>query len=171
MDFDVDYEDQDAVFEDLVSKYGEGNVARIVAFGTLAPRAVIRKVFSVFEHDMATIKRITSLVPNLCPSLEQAYKEVPQLELELAKYPVEWSVIKRLEGIISHESQHAGGVIIYPNLSSHVPLKTLRAEPNKRIVAWDKDMLEELGKLKIAQVKQCERMTKRCPLMRANGET
>src|SRR5690554_4631685 len=94
---------------------------------------------------MATIKRITSLVPNLCPSLKQAYKEVPQLELELAKYPVEWSVIKRLEGIISHESQHAGGVIIYPNLSSHVPLKTLRAEPNKRIVTWDKNMLEELG--------------------------
>lgn len=147
-DFDVDYEDQDAVFEDLVSKYGEGNVARIVAFGTLAPRAVIRKVFNVFEHDMATIKRITSLVPNLCPSLEQAYKEVPQLELELAKYPVEWSVIKRLEGIISHESQHAGGVIIYPNLSSHVPVKTLRAEPTKRIVAWDKDMLEELGHFK-----------------------
>jgi DNA polymerase-3 subunit alpha len=147
-DFDVDYEDQDAVFDDLVSKYGEANVARIVAFGTLAPRAVIRKVFSTFEHDMATIKRITSLVPNLCPSLDQALKEVPQLSLELAKYPNEWSVIKRLEGVISHESQHAGGVIIYPNLSSHVPVKTLRTEPRKRIVAWDKYMLEELGHFK-----------------------
>lgn len=147
-DFDVDYSDQDAVFDDLVRKYGEANVARIIAFGTLAPRAVIRKVFSTFEHDMATIKRITSLVPNHCSTIAQAIKEVPGLELELSKYPNEYRVIKRLEGVISHESQHAGGIIIYPGLSSILPVKTLRSEPRKRIVTWDKYMLEEVGHFK-----------------------
>ena len=38
-DFDVDFSDQDAVFADLQSKYGDNNVARIIAFGTLTPKA------------------------------------------------------------------------------------------------------------------------------------
>lgn len=147
-DFDVDYSDQDAVFDDLVSKYGEGNVARIIAFGTLAPRAVIRKVLTVFGHDMLTIKRITSQVPNLVHSIGEAISENPGLEVELKKYPREFKVIQRLDGIVSHESQHAGGVIIYPNLSKYVPVKTLRSEPKKRIVTWDKYMLEDLGHFK-----------------------
>lgn len=147
-DFDVDYSDQDAVFNDLVEKYGQENVARIIAFGKMAPRAVIRKVFSVFEHDMRTIKQITSLVPDLCPSLKQAIEDNPYINEVLNKYPKEYSVIKRLEGVISHESQHAGGVIIYPDLAKHVPLKTLRSEPLKRIVTWDKYMLEDLGHFK-----------------------
>lgn len=171
MDFDVDYEDQDAVFDDLVKKYGEANVARIIAFGKLAPRAVIRKVFSVFEYDMGTIKRITSLVPDLCPTLEEAYKRNPELLDYKKKYPKEWAVVERLEGVTSHESQHAGGIIIYPNLSKYVPVKTNRDAPSKRIVAWDKYMLEDLGKQEIAQVKQCERMKKRCDRKVANGET
>lgn len=147
-DFDVDYSDQDAVFDDLVRKYGQENVARIIAFGTMAPRAVIRKVFSVFEHDAVTIKRITSLVPDLSPSLEQAIKDNPLIDEELRKFPIEYSAIKRLQGVISHESQHAGGVIIYPGLSKYVPVKTLRSEPEKRIVTWDKYMLEDLGHFK-----------------------
>lgn len=147
-DFDVDYSDQDAVFRDLVSKYGEENVARIIAFGTLSPRACIRKVFSVFEHDMATIGFITKLVPDLVPSLDEAIRLNPDVHTALSKYPTEYAVIKRLEGVVSHESQHAGGVIIYPNLSAHVPVKTLREAPNKRIVTWDKYMLEELGHFK-----------------------
>lgn len=147
-DFDVDYSDQDAVFDDLVRKYGEGNVARIIAFGTLAPKAVIRKVFTVFGHDMQTIKRVTSQVPHLIGSIREAIEANPYLKVELEKYPREYKVAMRLEGIISHESQHAGGIIIYPNLSNYLPLKTLRAEPRKRIVTWDKYMLEELGHFK-----------------------
>lgn len=148
MDFDVDYSDQDAVFEDLVQKYGQNNVARIIAFGRLTPRAVIRKVLSVFEHGMQDIKAVTNLVPDLCPTLEKAIELNPDVHKILSRLPVEYEVIKRLEGAISHESQHAGGVIIYPNLAEHVPLKTLRAEPLKRIVTWDKYMLEDLRHFK-----------------------
>lgn len=144
-DFDVDYSDQDAVFRDLQRKYGEGNVARIIAFGTLAPRAVIRKVLSIFEHDMLTIKRYTSSVPDLCKSLEEAERDNPLLEELKTKHPTEWQVIKRLVGKKSHESTHAGGIIIYENLSSVLPVKSNRDDPTKRIVVWDKYMLEAIG--------------------------
>jgi DNA polymerase-3 subunit alpha len=147
-DFDVDFSDQDAVFEDLQRKYGMENVARIIAFGTLTPRNVVRKVLNTFEVPQPEIGRITKLIPDLCPSLEQAYKDAPELVEIKKKYKVEWEVIERLEGIVSHESQHAGGVIIYPNLSSILPIKVKADDKTKRIVAFDKYMLEELGHYK-----------------------
>ena len=102
------------MFEDLQRKYGVENVARIVAFGRMTPKAVIRKVLNAFEHPSYVIGQITKLVPDLCKSLEDAYKASPELLEYKKKYKMEWEVIERLENVISHESQHAGGVIIYP---------------------------------------------------------
>lgn len=147
-DFDVDFSDQDAVFEDLQKKYGIENVARIVTFGKMTPKAICRKVLSCFEHNIATINYISKLIPNDCNTLDNAYQQSPQLLNYKEKYKVEFEVIERLEGVISHEAQHAGGVIIYPNLSSILPIKTKGNDRTKRIVAFDKDMLEELGHYK-----------------------
>jgi DNA polymerase-3 subunit alpha len=147
-DFDVDFSDQDYVFSYLQSKYGIENVARIIAFGTMTPKAVCRKVMNCFEHEASLIKKINNLIPNLCPNLEEAYKASPELLAYKKKYKTEFDVIERLEGIISHESQHAGGVIIYPNLSSILPIKTRSEDRTKRIAAFDKYMLAELGHFK-----------------------
>lgn len=147
-DFDVDFSDQDAVFEDLQSKYGTENVARVIAFGTMTPKAVCRKVMSTFEHPNEVINGISRLIPDLCPSLKDAFESSPELLEYKKKYKIEFEVIERLEGIVSHESQHAGGVIIYPNLSSLLPIKTKAEDRTKRIVAFDKYMIEELGHYK-----------------------
>lgn len=162
-DFDVDFSDQDAVFYDLQRKYGVENVAKIVAFGKMTPKACIRKVLNAFEHPAHIIGAITKLVPDLCKSLSDAYRDAPELLDYKKKYKVEWDVIERLENVISHESQHAGGVIIYPELSSILPVKTLTDDRTRRIVGWDKYMLEELGHYKfdilgletIASVRRC----------------
>lgn len=147
-DFDVDFSDQDAVFADLQKKYGVENVARIVSFGTMKPKAVIRKVFSAFEHTNGVIMSITKLVPDLCETLKEAYAHSPELLEIKKKYTTEWAVIERLQNVISHEGQHAGGVIIYKGISKILPIKTLGTDRTKRIVAWDKKMLEALGHYK-----------------------
>jgi len=147
-DFDVDFSDQDAVFLDLQQKYGEENVARIIAFGTMTPKAVCRKVFSCFGHEVSLINSISKLIPDLCHSLDDACKASPMLLDFIKQYPKEFNIIERLEGVVSHESQHAGGVIICKGLSSHLPVKTRGEDRTKRIVAFDKYMLEELGHFK-----------------------
>jgi len=147
-DFDVDFSNQEAVFEDLQKKYGIENVARIITFGRMTPKAVCRKVLNCFEHPVATINYISKLIPDMCPTLNDAYQQSPQLLEFKEKFKIEFEVIERLEGIVSHEGQHAGGVIIYPNLSSILPVKTKAEDRTKRIVAFDKDILEELGHYK-----------------------
>lgn len=144
-DFDIDFSDQEFVFNYLRQRYGEQNVARIIAFGTLAPKAVSRKVLSFFEKDKIDIDAISKLIPDLCESMEMAYKASPDLLKYKKKFPIEFQVIERLEGVVSHESQHAGGVVIYEGLNQMLPLKSDGSNRNIRIAAFDKYMLEELG--------------------------
>ena len=147
-DFDIDFADQDAVFRDLQAKYGEHDVARIISFGRMTPKACIRKVLNSFGVEEHIIKQATSLVPDLCRSLDVAYKANPDLLRYKGMYPDAWAVIERLENVISHEGTHAGGVIIYKNLSHILPIKTTGEDRNKLVVAWDKYMLEDLGHYK-----------------------
>ena len=140
----MDFSDQQAVFRDLQNKYGHDNVARIVAFGRMTPRAVIRKVFSTFGHDMRLISRITGLVPDLCKSLQVALDGNAELRSYQKEFKREFDVIERLQNVISHESQHAGGVVIYEGLGKHVPLKYDRQE-KIHVAQWDKYMLEALA--------------------------
>jgi len=147
-DFDVDFSNQDSVFKDLQRKYGVENVAHIISFGRMTPKAVCRKVLNAFEHPTAEINFIGKLIPDTCLTLEEAYELSPQLREIKDKLRVEFEVIERLEGVISHESQHAGGVIIYPGLSSILPVKTKGPDRTERIVAFDKYMLEDLGHYK-----------------------
>jgi DNA polymerase-3 subunit alpha len=147
-DFDVDFSDQDAVFTDLQKKYGIPNVARIISFGTLTPKSASRKVMSCFEHEDTVISTISKLISESCQTFDEAYKASPQLLDLKKKYKVEFDVMERLQGIISHESKHAGGVIICQNLSSVLPVKTTSEDRTKRIVCFDMDMLHELGHFK-----------------------
>jgi DNA polymerase-3 subunit alpha len=146
-DFDVDFSDQQAVFRDLQSKYGHENVSRIIAFGKMTPRSVIRKVFNCFGHSMTVQGEITKLVPDLCKSLDEAIKNEPALLDYKKQYPTEWDVVERLENVISHESQHAGGVLIYKDLGNIVPLKW-DSHNEIYVATWDKKMLEDLGHFK-----------------------
>lgn len=143
-DVDCDFSDQEAVFADLQKKYGEGSVARIVAFGTLTPKAVTRKVFSTFDYNTKEINRICKLIPEGLRTMEEVYNSSPEVLKLKEQYPLEFSVIEKLEGLVSHESQHAGGVVIYPNLSDYLPIKSNSDNRNDRIVAFDMDMLHEL---------------------------
>ena len=124
-DIDVDFSDIDRVFEHLQNIYGEENVARIIAFGTLTAKACTRKVFSTFGHPMHLISKINGLMPKrLEYTLAEALAESEELKKYASMYKTEFSVIAKLEGCISHESQHAGGVIICKNLSSFLPVKS-----------------------------------------------
>lgn len=148
-DYDIDFSDSDLVFDYLTEKYGIENVARIIAFGTLAPRAGVRKVFSTFDHPQSLIAQINGCMPKRPTfKLAEAYAESEELCRFRKKYPKEFHIIERLEGMITHESQHAGGVIICKNLGEMLPVKTKAENKEKRIVALDKYMLEDLGHYK-----------------------
>jgi DNA polymerase-3 subunit alpha len=151
-DFDIDFSDQEFIFKYLQSKYGERNVARIMAFGTLSAKAVCRKVMSCFDYSMSEIAITIGQMPQRLEfSLADAYKENKHFAEFMDKNPFIWRVMQRLEDVISHESQHAGGMLIVENLCDVLPVKYgLDSQGNRTIpiACFDKKMLEALGHFK-----------------------
>ena len=116
-----------------------------MAFGTLTPKACTRKVLNAFGVSMAEQNIISKLIPDSAETLQDALQSSSGLIRYKNRYSTEFEVIDRLQGIISHEGQHAGGIIIYPNISNYLPIKSKAEDRKKRIVAFDKYMLEDLG--------------------------
>ena len=89
------------------------NVARIRAYGTLSCKNVVRKVLSAFDYNQSSIAIISGYIPKrLDITVEQAYNESLNFKDFMDRNEFIASCIRRLEGVISHESKHAGGFVV-----------------------------------------------------------
>ncbi len=152
-DFDVDfcYERRQEVIDYVGRKYGDGHVAQIITFGTMAARAVIRDVGRVLRVPYADVDRLAKLVPSM---LKMTLHDALELSPELKELYGSDETIKRildlsmkLEGLPRHSSTHAAGVVI-----SGVPLDTvvpLQSNDGALTTQFPMTTLEELGLLKM----------------------
>ena len=152
-DFDVDfcYERRQEVIDYVAGKYGEGHVAQIITFGTMAAKAVVRDVARVLRVPYADADRLAKLIPNV---LKITLHEAIQLNAELKTLYEEDETMRKvldlsmkLEGLPRHSSTHAAGVVI-----SGVPLATvvpLTSNDGALTTQFPMTTLEELGLLKM----------------------
>ena len=148
-DLDVDFSDQEHVFKHLQDLHGVDNVARVATYGKLTCKNVIRKVMSCFGFSQKEIAIINgSLPPNLDVTVEQAYNSSEKFKKFMDENKFIASVIRRLENTVSHEGKHAGGFVIYDNLTSLTPCKYENDSKGNRcipVVQFDKYKIEDCG--------------------------
>lgn len=148
-DFDIDFSDIDAVFKHLQEKYGENNVARVGAFNRFTCKSALRKVMGVYGYTQAQISKIVGLLPDrLTFTLEEALEENKEFAKWMKENTKIYNCVYKLEGVLSHMSTHAGGVIICEGLTSKLPIFSMAEDRSKMIVAYDKIIIEELGHYK-----------------------
>ena len=152
-DFDVDfcYERRQEVIDYVGRKYGEGHVAQIITFGTMAAKAVVRDVARVLRVPYADADRLAKLIPNV---LKITLHDAIQMNAELKNlYDTDETMRRvmdlsmKLEGLPRHSSTHAAGVVI-----SGVPLSTvvpLTSNEGALTTQFPMTTLEELGLLKM----------------------
>ena len=152
-DFDVDfcYERRQEVIDYVGRKYGEGHVAQIITFGTMAAKAVVRDVARVLRVPYADADRLAKLIPNV---LKITLREAIEMNAELKSVYETDETMRRvldlsmkLEGLPRHSSTHAAGVVI-----SGVPLNTvvpLTSNDGALTTQFPMTTLEELGLLKM----------------------
>ncbi|MDX1631244.1 MAG: DNA polymerase III subunit alpha, partial [Thermoanaerobaculia bacterium] len=152
-DIDIDFcmRRRGDVIQYVEEKYGRDRVSQIITFGTLAARAVVRDVGRVMGLPYGKVDRVAKMVPQTTRSLADAAEEVDPLAAEIRNDPEVAKVVEvgtRLEGLTRHAGMHAAGVVITPDsIDELVPLyKTSRDEITTQ---WDKDVIEELGLLKM----------------------
>ena len=152
-DFDVDfcYERRQEVIDYVGEKYGEGHVAQIITFGTMAAKAVVRDVARVLRVPYADADKLAKLIPNV---LKITLSDAIQMNAELKTlYDTDETMRRvldlsmKLEGLPRHSSTHAAGVVI-----SGVPLNTvvpLTSNEGALTTQFPMTTLEELGLLKM----------------------
>lgn len=151
IDSDFCYERRQEVIDYVVDKYGASNVAQIITFGTMAPRACIRDVGRAMDYSYGEVDRIAKMIPTVLGiSINKALELNPELK---AAYDTDIrvkeliDVSRRLEGLPRHSSTHAAGVVIASKpLVEYVPLQK---NDESIVTQFDMTTLEELGLLKM----------------------
>lgn len=154
-DIDTDFDDEgrQKVIDYVVDKYGYNQVAQIITFGTMAAKMAIRDVARVCDLPLSVSNVLAKLVPERPGiTLEQAYKEVPELaEIRKGK-DKRAEVLKlaeKLEGSVRNTGIHAAGVIIAPsNLTNYIPVSTSK-DSNLLVTQFDGKFIEDAGMLKM----------------------
>ncbi|MBO5336701.1 MAG: DNA polymerase III subunit alpha [Lachnospiraceae bacterium] len=152
IDIDFCFERRQEVIDYVGKKYGADKVVQIVTFGTLAAKGVIRDVGRVMDLPYAFVDSIAKMVPNeLNITLERALELNPEFrklyqEDEQVHHLID--MCKRLEGLPSHTSMHAAGVVIcQKSADEFVPLS--RGSDGSITTQFTMTTLEELGLLKM----------------------
>lgn len=148
-DLDVDFSDQEHVFKHLQDLHGMDNVARVATYGTLSCKNVVRKIMSTFNFSQKDIAIVSGSLPkNLDVTVEQSYRESKVFRDFMYENPFIAKCIRRLEGTICQEGKHAGGFVVYNNLTELTPCKYENDTLGNRcipVVQFDKKQIEECG--------------------------
>lgn len=164
-DFDVDFQDnrREEVFEYVKEKYGEGKVAKIITFGTMAAKNAIKDVARVLRVPYAEVDKVTKAIPNTVkrpniiakcfglhrkegdpdnslPELVEMYNSNPDIKRVV-------DIADKLEDSPRQTGIHACGVIIGRDiLQEHIPLAKNGDIITTQFVGGE---LETLGHLKM----------------------
>jgi DNA polymerase-3 subunit alpha len=164
-DIDIDFcqEGRDEVIAYVKQKYGEGSVAQIATFGTLAARAAIKDVGRVLDVPLERANQLSNMVPKtLGITLDDALQQNPDLRREYEGDPTVKELIdiaRKLEGTNRNAGTHAAGVVISNGpLTDYVPLHRVvrkgdegssRREDAVVTTQWVMGDLEKVGLLKM----------------------
>lgn len=158
-DIDLDFEDtrREEVIDYVKEKYGEDAVSRIITFGTLSARSVVRDVTRVMGKGYSVGDKIAKAIPAVPKmTLDKAMVESVEFR-KLYENDSEVREIvdkaRKLEGLPRNISSHACGVIIAPSaVTDYIPQILIENDKTGMIESTTQVTMsecEEMGLLKM----------------------
>lgn len=146
-DGDFDYDERYKVIDYIKNKYGTDNVSQIIAEGKMTTKAVVRKVLTAYDYQATVINKICKLIPNEAKNLNDALNKSKELAGKLNGTQMLKDMLN-LEGLMSHSSTHAAGLIIAPDrIDNYVPV-SIDSETGMQVSQWSKKHVEKCGLIK-----------------------
>ena len=134
-DFDIDFCQwrREEVIQYVTRRYGKENVAQITTYGKLMAKGAVKSVGRAMGMGYLKVDNFTKLFPDeLNISLQEALDKEPKLHEEMDKDDGLRQAVSealKLEGLYSHTSVHAAGVIISDGaMTNYVPVYTVDGE-------------------------------------------
>ena len=119
-DIDSDFEDckRDLVKKHMIEKYGEGNVAGIIAFGKNKAKNTIKDIGRVKNIPFEEINEVTKHLHGgpQPDTIEDGYNKSETVRdfFDRYKYLNLYNVCRKVEGNVRQPTKHAAGVVISP---------------------------------------------------------
>lgn len=150
IDVDFEHERREEVLQYLYEKYGRDRAGIAAVTTTYRPRSAIRDVGKALGFSLDLVDRMAKNAdhyknaedfPKRCR--EAGLKDGSQVGRQFL------GLVKELQGFPRHLSQHVGGMVIARGrLDDLVPIENA-AMPDRTVVQWNKDDLDDLGILKV----------------------
>lgn len=158
-DIDIDFADdrRQEVLDYVINKYGRENVAQIITFGTMAPKAAVRDVGRALGYPYAEVDKLSKIIPQPVlgkhAPLFKSIKEDPDLKTEYDNNPRSNKLLDfaiKLEGTVRHAGTHACAVVISDEpLIKHTPMQRAAGEENGIVTQYSMKPIEDIGLLKM----------------------
>lgn len=168
-DIDIDFDDEgrDKVIQYVINKYGAGQVAQIITYGTMAAKSSIRDTARVLDLPLSDADKIAKLIPTNYSLAKILESDEASLKAELSSEDFEMvkqlrqiangndlaaQTVKQarlLEGSLRNTGIHACGVIITPDdIRNFVPIATAK-DSDLFVTQFDNSVVESAGLLKM----------------------
>jgi error-prone DNA polymerase len=150
IDVDFEHERREEVIQYVYRKYGRARAALAATVITYQPRSAVRDIGKALGLETDEVERLAGSL-----AWWDGRRVLPERVAEAGFDPAD-ARIARLVGLVTelvgfprHLSQHVGGFVISRGpLAELVPTENA-AMPERTVIQWDKNDLEELGLLKV----------------------
>ena len=150
IDVDFEHERREEVIQYLYDKYGRERAALAATVITYHPRSAIRDVGKALGFAGAQVDRLARSLQGWDGRAIDAERireaglspDNPQVRRLL-------DLVAALDGFPRHLSQHVGGFVISRGLLEELVPVENATMPERTVIQWDKDDLDELGLLKV----------------------
>ncbi len=150
IDIDFEHERREEVLQYLYQKYGRERAGMTAVVVTYRPRSAVRDVGRALGIPADQIERLAKRIEH--------FRTEPDLPLRCREAGIDCKstavrqlvdLVGQLLGFPRHLSQHTGGMVMTRGpLCELVPIENA-AMPDRTVIQWNKDDLDELGILKV----------------------
>jgi error-prone DNA polymerase len=150
IDVDFEHERREEVIQYLYAKYGRARAALTATVICYHPKSAVRDVGKALGLDAPQVGRLAGAM-QWWDGNEIADSRIQEAGFDTANPLIArvLALTRELIGFPRHLSQHTGGFVISRGpLEELVPIENA-AMPERTVIQWDKDDLDELGLLKV----------------------
>ncbi len=149
IDVDFEHERREEVIQYIYRKYGRERAALAATVICYRPRSALRDLGKALGFDPAQIERLASVVHWWSGTVDAQHIREAGFDPDNPRLALLLALARELLGFPRHLSQHVGGFVIARDLLEElVPIENA-AMPERTVIQWDKDDLDELGLIKV----------------------
>jgi DNA-directed DNA polymerase III PolC len=149
IDIDFEHERREEVIQYVYRKYGRERAALAATVICYRPRSTLRDLGKALGLDPAQTEKLAGAIHWWSDRIDPEHVRESGFDPDNPQIALLLSLARELLGFPRHLSQHVGGFVIARDLLEELVPVENAAMPDRTVIQWDKDDLDDLGLIKV----------------------